>query len=686
MYNEDFKDMQVELPLTIETIMKISARYHPESGKIDYGFSIRKGLFMQHVKVWAVTASQEQIYTRLKILEKVYKIYNSEHINRCAIQDQDNFILPKYFKNDEVEVAKFINEVLDNEWLLEDSFKSLILSGSDFTFQVSKTGYDIIKHPKSTVIFGRSLKKYFNQMQKSAELAGETISKAQFIEWKKEYGSNKALDDNMMRLKPWGTNIGVDYLSREEYRSISNRKYPAYTHNRDEINDLFERYEKDKAQNYDFDSVDRTKSILRATKTRTFGGPHIRDVAQCIARGSTFRFEDLYSLIHQWEHKRVLTENNRYSSYKPKKFELNINSRSHRGILRLAPSVIYLLQKFFPNSIDNLSPELSEIGGPQPIIFEGCQAENLFAYKNDIENEDAFIKFGADQVIIAKGMEFNDMLLYAFFTDLPALLHWRVILSDLEDYSELENISGFLMKIPRIMSQFGNTGDTKSYQVVPSQWNCEGRTFFEQRKYEQAIFCFKRSGNGKGEKLAYAYHLQQLARTSFVTDDDDTIIEANFTKAASAFGECSRLPHAVSCYENINMFREAGELYSESKMFGMPRVVIERLGCGTKQFVTLIQTIEQGTNKISVMRRPIISISTFKILHSHDKFEEAADMLNRSVDDDENTNDATQYLLRLCRINVLKEIFTDFTSLSTMQELNRLQTKAAESLKNYNSN
>ncbi|CAI2174338.1 545_t:CDS:2 [Funneliformis geosporum] len=145
------------------------------------------------------------------------------------------------------------------------------------------------------------------------------------------------------------------------------------------------------------------------------------DVAQCIARGSNFRFE---------------------------------------GILQLASSVIHLLKEFFPNSIGKLSPEFSEIGGPQPIIFEDCQAETLFALRNNIENANAFIKFGADQVIIvrnekakqrvkdlnsniglvltvfeAKGMEFNDVLLYDFFTDSPALLNWRVILSELDDYS-----------------------------------------------------------------------------------------------------------------------------------------------------------------------------------------------------------------------------------------------------------
>ncbi|CAI2173128.1 11614_t:CDS:2 [Funneliformis geosporum] len=209
--------------------------------------------------------------------------------------------------------------------------------------------------------------------------------------------------------------------------------------------------------------------ILRATRTRTFDGPHVHevyidecqdnqiidyelilklfghaesifmagDVAQCIARGSTFRFRDLYALIHRWNHNPL----------KPKEFELNVNYRSHKGILQLASSVIHLLHVFFPDSIDQLSPEFSEVGGPQPLIIEGCEAKALFVHRNDNTNTDEFIEFGAGQVIIvrdeaarkrleainkdiglvltvfeAKGMEFNDVLLFNFFNDSPALL------------------------------------------------------------------------------------------------------------------------------------------------------------------------------------------------------------------------------------------------------------------------
>lgn len=159
--------------------------------------------------------------------------------------------------------------------------------------------------------------------------------------------------------------------------------------------------------------------------------------------------------MYQWE----LTRKND-NILKPKLFDLNINYRSHNGILKLAASVVKLIQHLFPNSIDQLSSERSEVDGPLPIIVNEFKEEyfnilnnrpNELKFTYDICREMKFkkrsslIEFGADQVIIvrdeevksrvmklvdkgamvltvldAKGMEFNDVLLYNFFTDSPA--------------------------------------------------------------------------------------------------------------------------------------------------------------------------------------------------------------------------------------------------------------------------
>ncbi|CAG8831602.1 12643_t:CDS:2, partial [Racocetra persica] len=183
--------------------------------------------------------------------------------------------------------------------------------------------------------------------------------------------------------------------------------------------------------------------------------------AQCIARGSSFRFQSVFSLLHQWELVRSQINPNWNSSLKPERFELNVNYRSHNGIIALAASVIDLIQSFFPNAIDNLPREHGEVGGPRPLIFRGYQDEtSIFNYFTVDGQSGDTIEFGANQVIIvrdekakkeleesigevgliltifeAKGMEFNDVLLYNFFTDSPAGQKWRLILSAIEGYS-----------------------------------------------------------------------------------------------------------------------------------------------------------------------------------------------------------------------------------------------------------
>ncbi|CAG8520792.1 11613_t:CDS:10, partial [Gigaspora margarita] len=291
-----------------------------------------------------------------------------------------------------------------------------------------------------------------------------------------------------------GTNIEVNYLSREDYRAISTKKYPMFCYDRDNIYDLFLRYENMKSRNGDYDSVDRTLAILRYAKKHALGGPLIHevyidecqdnqivdialilklfdradgiflagDIAQCIERGSSFRFQNVRSLLYLWELKRPLTNYNRRGIIKPKQFEMKINYRSHNEILKLASSVIDLIWHFFPDSIDKPSCEHSEVGGPKPAIFNELSAEEFFLKvfsSVEVQGKHAtnHIEFGAKQIIIVrddddkevvmklvgeaamvetvfdcKGMEFDVVLLYNFFKNSPARKKWRVIHSVLD--------------------------------------------------------------------------------------------------------------------------------------------------------------------------------------------------------------------------------------------------------------
>ncbi|CAK74855.1 unnamed protein product (macronuclear) [Paramecium tetraurelia] len=165
------------------------------------------------------------------------------------------------------------------------------------------------------------------------------------------------------------------------------------------------------------------------------------DTAQNIAKGVGFRFQDLKSLFKKPE-----------ISYNAKQndltiHQLTINFRSHNNILQLANCLVSLLEIFFPNTIDKLKKERSNISGPKPIIVNGDKEELFYLLSGETADqkqqvgERLPIEFGCNQVVLvkdqeskkniptilqhalvltiyeAKGLEFDDVILYNFFQD-----------------------------------------------------------------------------------------------------------------------------------------------------------------------------------------------------------------------------------------------------------------------------
>lgn len=171
------------------------------------------------------------------------------------------------------------------------------------------------------------------------------------------------------------------------------------------------------------------------------------DNAQNITKGVTFNFQDLART---------------YNSYKKNKLDtefhaLTINYRSHQQILELGNNIIFLLKMLFPSMLEYLPPEQSHLKGPKPVLLPlGCKEFNLIDFmksnmnlreQSDVtEMEDAKsitqkYRFSNSQVFItrdykskqsamdkfpgcialtileAKGMEFEDVILYNYFTD-----------------------------------------------------------------------------------------------------------------------------------------------------------------------------------------------------------------------------------------------------------------------------
>ncbi|CAD8122830.1 unnamed protein product [Paramecium sonneborni] len=159
------------------------------------------------------------------------------------------------------------------------------------------------------------------------------------------------------------------------------------------------------------------------------------DTAQTIAKGVGFRFEDIKNFFKKIDDQKL------------KNFELHqltINFRSHNNILQLANNIVNLIELYFPKSIDKLNKEISNLKGPKPIIINSKDTEVLFSFlTGDIQNlkTEVQIEFGCNQVILvknhevmenipsqlklaliltieeSKGLEFEDVILYNFFTD-----------------------------------------------------------------------------------------------------------------------------------------------------------------------------------------------------------------------------------------------------------------------------
>ncbi|KAI0030330.1 hypothetical protein K488DRAFT_87859 [Vararia minispora EC-137] len=235
----------------------------------------------------------------------------------------------------------------------------------------------------------------------------------------------------------------------------------------------FETYLRLKRERRERDSADRTHTLLRALKSKLFPGKKVDflyldevqdfllidtillrqmcrntdglflagDVAQTIAPGCSFRFEELTSFLYRYEKS---TYAHHVVEPKPlKRFQLSINYRSPGGVVDCAHAVIELLQ-LFPRAVDPLDRERGMIEGLKPLVIHRCSEED--ALKNfflvDSNSGLPTVTLGANQCILvrddmtrtrlktvlgdvgvvltlyqSKGLEFDDVILYNFFSD-----------------------------------------------------------------------------------------------------------------------------------------------------------------------------------------------------------------------------------------------------------------------------
>ena len=254
-------------------------------------------------------------------------------------------------------------------------------------------------------------------------------------------------------------------LSLEEYQEIGRKRAPNFTADREVIYELFLAYERVKKSLEMFDESDLVYNLYRRLRASAIPAWSVHrlyvdeaqdftqaelmllicccrdpnniflagDTAQSVMRGISFRFSDLRSLFYYLKKEKNATM--------PDVIPLVYNYRSHNNILRLASSVVNIMQRYFPESFDQLQEDRGQFDGPKPVLLGSFSQADLAILLRGNQRNTSIIEFGAHQAILvasnkardmlpeelshalvltiyeSKGLEFDDVLIYNFFKD-----------------------------------------------------------------------------------------------------------------------------------------------------------------------------------------------------------------------------------------------------------------------------
>ncbi|KAF8431998.1 hypothetical protein BGX38DRAFT_1277007 [Terfezia claveryi] len=473
---------------------------------------------------------------------------------------------------------------------------------------------------------------------------------------------------------------GFRPLSRDEYVEFSYRKAPVFTdkNSRNAVYDMYQDYERQKWSLGDRDDIDRAIHLLNAfekdrnlksqvqalldevyvdevqdnkllemdllfTLVRNPYGIHFAgDTAQCISRDNTFRFEDIKARFY--EHFISLAKDlGKPACAKAELIKLPKNYRSHQGILSLAADIVDMLCNGFPGQIDVLPREVGSYPGVKPTMFVGFDYK-ILARDTMPGTEQALSDFGAEQVIIvkndmikaelkkhlvstliltiyqSKGLEFEDVILYNFFSDsmwdnirLPTLelllakdsavrldkTRYAGLCSELKHlYVAVTRARKNLWMVEHNKASVQNivmlwTGDEQvrgplvscvdvddsraeetartiikpGKSTSPEAWRNQGEMLLQRGLYEDAGLCFRKANYKQGEDLAEAYQLYETASRLDVGASSQQAKKI-FGEAAKLFEDSLFIQKAAETWGAAEQYGKAGEILRAHKEYG----------------------------------------------------------------------------------------------------------------------
>ncbi|CAD8090940.1 unnamed protein product [Paramecium primaurelia] len=366
------------------------------------------------------------------------------------------------------------------------------------------------------------------------------------------------------------------------------------------------------------------------------------DNAQNIVKGIGMKFLEIQSCL---DRERTCNQSIRQNIAKTTLIKLSYNFRSSNQILQLGNTLINSIEILFPNQLDCLQKEKSNQQGPKPTIIQSCQNQDLLNYLlKQYRNKQSNVEFGSNSVIIvkdqdsklkipielqnaiiltiyeAKGLEFDDVILFNFFTDINEddniwsefqQLEIIKIKMDKHNWSTKSNQNFFLhhknineyeveltklqlrekhhnnkpkkkliifdqslqnrLHIQKIWQELDLVEiiqETQLQQIQvqkfvlsfsidnKSNWKKQGYRMLRQNNYEQAYKCFMLATEIELAKKCMAYNLATQA-----TLNQNNI--SLFNQAAQIFEEINLLKRAASCYFSAKSYQKAMILYQQ---------------------------------------------------------------------------------------------------------------------------
>ncbi|KAH9487237.1 TPR and ankyrin repeat-containing protein 1 [Psilocybe cubensis] len=447
-------------------------------------------------------------------------------------------------------------------------------------------------------------------------------------------------------------------LDRKTYEELSVKTQPTFAEHRSVIYGLFEAYRKLKNERWDYDAPDRTHAIIRAITQRqgilgeifdyvyvdetqdnllvdalvlrllsrnTDGLFWAGDTAQTISAGSSFRFKDLTSFMFKFEKQRLLLQNTSQLSLMdksekpntPKQFHLAVNYRSHSGIVDCAHSVIELIMKHWPYSIDSLPRERGNTTGVKPIFYQdvypGYIREGHFLSKGSNRNEK--IELGANQCILVRDEAAKQRLEEELGKIGLVIRPVPMEASPQQHLKRGSKLKSLYVAITRARNNlriadeslkgepmralWSNRGqirnchpdDDLSDFAVPSskeEWARRALELSRNHKYSHARDSYEKAGNPRQAAVENARYLEQLA-LRIPSNTRKREREAAFKVAAGAFISCaesalkshtknSHYKSAAQCFEDAGDNLSAAKTYELIPDFTKASLLYRKLG------------------------------------------------------------------------------------------------------------